>query len=278
MSRFALSFAAASAAAILTSISSPVSADVSPFAVDVIEYVPGAAPAEYQTASAALGKTNEFTPAWPEFGTPAYVVSPFNATYAEDDLVAIGDGGRLVLRLGQPAATNAGHAIGVHAGVGLIDGAWPSGTVIGPATPYTAFRSADVRVSANGTDWYSVGEDIIFENPTNWYAQGVSLPGAQVAAGTVEADFTRPFLGTLSDFDNTGWSEMLAILDGSAGGTWLDLSGLPIPAVSFIEFSVTGAGEVMFVDTVVAIPEPGLLALPAVGLLALRRRAAGRRA
>jgi MYXO-CTERM domain-containing protein len=250
-------------------------AQSSPFAVEVIEYIPGAAPAGYQDPSAALGKTHAFTPAWPEFGTPAYVVTPFNATYATDDLVAIGDGGRLILRLGQSAEAGLGRSIGVHTGVGLIDSAWPAGLISGPATPYTSFRSADVRVSADGEAWFSLGSDLVFDLPTNWYAQGISLPGAQETPGTAEADFTRPFTGQLTDFDNTDWPAMLEILDGSAGGTWLDLSALPVPAVQYIEFSVNGADEVMFVDAVVAVPEPGgALAVAAIGLFALRRRRA----
>ena len=267
---------AAGALFISLSLAVAASGQSSPFAVEVIQYIPGAAPAAYQNPAAALGKTSEFTPALPEFNTPAYVVTPFNATYATDDLVAIGDGGRLVLRLGQPAPTGAGHAIGVHSGVGLIDSNWPAGVISGPATPYTSFRSADVRVSADGVAWFSLGEDLVFELPTNWYAQGVTLPGAQETPGSVEADFTRPFLGQLGDFNNTDWTGMLNILGGSAGGTWLDLTGVPAPAVQFVEFSVSGADELMFVDAVVALPEPGFAA-PALlcgALLALRRRRA----
>jgi hypothetical protein len=119
---------------------------------------------------------------------------------------------------------------------------------------------------------------MVFELPTNWYAEGVTLPGAQEVAGTVEADFTQPFLGGLADFDNTDWPEILDLLDGSAGGTWLDLGGLPVPAVQYIEFSVNGADELMFVDAVVAIPEPALAGpLLLAGLLTLARRRAGNR-
>lgn len=248
----------------------------SPFAVEVVQYSPGAAPSTYQDPAAALGKTAEFTPALPEFNTPAYVVTPFNATYAQDDLVAIGNGGRLVLRLGQPAPAGAGHAIGVHTGVGLIDSNWPSGLISGPATPYTAFRSADVRVSADGLEWFSLGTDLVFELPTNWYAQGVTLPGAQETPGSLEADFTQPFLGLLGDFDDADWPTMLDILGGSAGGTWLNLTAVPVPAVQFVEFSVNGADELMFVDAVVALPEPGIAAPVLLGgaLLARRRRRA----
>ncbi len=261
------------ALALVTFLGAPgAAAQSSPFAVEVIEYIPGTAPAAYQNPTAALGKTHEFTPAWPEFDTPAYVVTPFNATYSEDDLVAIGDGGRLVLRLGRPALVSEGFALGIHAGVGLIDDNWPSGVISGPATPYTSFRSADVRVSADGQTWFSLGTNLVFELPTNWYAQGVTLPGAQETAGTVEADFTKSFVGSLSDFDSTDWPEMLSILDGSAGGTWLDLTGLPVTGIQFIEFSVTGDDGLMYLDAVVAVPEPAIVLPLLVSLALLRRR------
>lgn len=276
MSHKLIHVSAASAAIVVVFGSSPfinlsAASDATPFAVEVIEYVRDKDAADNPAAAAgALGKTAAFTPAAPEWGTPAYVVTPFNATYAADDLVAIGDGGRLVLKLGQPAQVGAGRTLGVHAGVGLIDGNWPNGTILGPATPYSAFRSADVRVSGDGVNWVLLGSDLVFELPTNWYAAGVITPGAQETAGTAEADFTKPFGGTLSDFDDGGWSDTLAVLDDSAGGTWLDLSGVPLAAVNYVEFSVSGADEVMYVDAVVAVPEPAYAGAVLFGLLALR--------
>ena len=70
-------------------------------------------------------------------------------------------------------------------------------------------------------------------------------------------------------------SGLLSVLDGSAGGTWFDLTNVALPEVNFVEFSVTGAGQTMFVDAVVAIPEPASLGavLLGAGALALRRRA-----
>lgn len=247
-------------------------AQASVFATRVVDYVPGNVLPDYQNASAALGKTNEFNPGEPLFDIPPTVVTPFNASFATDDIVGIGAGGRLVLELGQTAATGAGHTLGVHAGVGLIDNDFPNGLVNGPATPYTGQRQADVRVSFDGATWLSLGDDVIFDLPTNWWAQGVTTPGANETSGTVQADFTQPFVGALSDFDDSDWQEVLATLGGSAGGTWFDLTGINLPGVNFVEFTVPDAGETMFVDAVVAIPEPVLLAPVVIGLMALRRR------
>jgi hypothetical protein len=65
---------------------------------------------------------------------------------------------------------------------------------------------------------------------------------------------------------------MLPLLDGSAGGTWLDLSSTGLASVGFVRFEVPqGADYRLVLDAVTAIPEPGAL-LPLVGALALLRR------
>lgn len=262
----------AAAAALLLS-SAP--AVATPFAVEVIDYVPGALPdsaASYTNPAAALGKTNETTPAAPAFDTPAYVITPFNATYASDDLVAIGDGGRLVLRLDATAPTTT-LGLGVHTGVGLIDNDYPNGNVGAVAMPYTSPRIADVRVSADGETWFAIADNREFDLPTNWYAEGITTPGSDTGPGTVQADFAQPFGGTLSDFDGLDWNGVLALLDGSAGGEWLDLSGVPTAGVQYVEFSVDQPGATFLLDAVATVPEPtAALSLAAVGGLLLRRR------
>ena len=245
-----------------------------PFAVEVIDYVPGDLPAElstYDDPAAALGKTREFTPPAPAFGVPPYVVTPFNATYTPDDLVAVGPGGRLVLRLDAVAPT-VGLALGVHTGVGLIDDSFPAGNVGPVATPYTRPRVADVAVSADGVTYFDVADSRVFDVPTNWYSQGVDTPGAEPDAGTVAADYSQPFAGDLSDFDGLDWAGLLGLLDGSAGGEWLDLSGVPVDSVRFVEFTVDGPGEVMILDAVATVPEPTLGLLLAPAMLLVRRR------
>ena len=56
------------------------------------------------------------------------------------------------------------------------------------------------------------------------------------------ADFGKPYVGTLGDFDGLTYPQILAELDGSAGGTWLDLSGAGLSRVGFIRFDGTGDG------------------------------------
>jgi hypothetical protein len=157
--------------------------------------------------------------------------------------------------------------------VGLVDTSWPSGVAGQPATPYTAVRQASISVSDDGNSWASLGL-ITFDLPTNYYSEGLNDPGYATIVGTKVADFSKPFLGTLSDFDGKDWPHVLDLLDGSAGGTWLDLSGTGLSQVDYVKFDVE-AGQQMYVDSVVgvAVPEPGVaLILLGAGLLGLRQR------
>ena len=237
------------------------------FASSVVSYAPGdGIAATYQQPASALGM--------PAGDTSFGVLTPFNAAFLGTHIVGIGPGGSLVLQLDQSAPTGAGAGatIGVHAAVGLIDTDWPNGNAGATATPYTNPRSADVLVSDNGSRWHSLGSRT-FDVPTNFYSQGVTTPGLQMEPGTQVADFTRPFTRPLSDFDGKTWPAILTLLDGSAGGEWLDLSSVPYPAVNFVRFDA-GTAQTMYVDAVAVIPEPQSLgAIVIASALLARRRA-----
>jgi len=235
------------------------------FASSVVSYAPGAGiGASYQDPNAALGM--------PAGDTSFGVLTPFNAAFLGSHIVGIGPGGSLVLQLGQsaPAGAAAGATIGVHAAVGLTDRDWPNGNAGAMAEPYTNPRSAEVLVSDDGTRWHSLGSRT-FGIPTNFYSQGVTTPGLQMEPGTQVADFTKPFTRPLSDFDAKAWPAILTLLDGSAGGEWLDLSTVPYPAVNFVRFDAD-TGQTMYVDAVAVIPEPGALGAVVFAGVALARR------
>jgi hypothetical protein len=141
-----------------------------------------------------------------------------------------------------------------------------------PAETYTNPRSATVLVSSDGSNWVSLGS-VNFTNPTNIYTD-ISGPYAETP-GTQLANFARPFLGDLSSFDGQSFAGTLSVLNGSAGGTWLDLSGTGLSQVTDIAFE-TDPGQLMYIDSVVGIPVPeptslGLLILPALVLRRNRR-------
>jgi len=234
----------------------------SPYAEEVMQYTPGTIRPDYQIAASALGKTASSTPV---------VVSPFNAPFAPTELTGIGPGGKLVLRLGQTAPTGQGYTLGVHAGVNLTNVGGTPGAAGNPATTFS-FRRADIRVSFDNDTWFSLADNVVFNVPTNWFSAGVTAPATQTEPGTVNADFTKPFTGSLSSFNGLTYSQMLTLLDGSAGGKWFDLTSVPLPGVNYVEFSVGSDDSQMFLDMVAVAPEPTCLALVSFGALLLRRR------
>jgi len=276
MLRYVLS--AGAVAALASSVFAGIHAD------SVVSYTPGAISATYQTPSAALGElspTMNFAGSYQDGDGNTVnflddsILTPFNAAYNPDQIVGIGAGGALTLHLSETAATN-GKTLGVHTASGLIDLAWPSGQNLPQAANYTDPRVAEVRVAKVLGNWVSLGV-INFENPSNYYSQGITNPGSDSTAGTALADFSQPFLGKLADFDNQDWNGTLDVLNGSAGGQWLDLSGTGLDGVNYVQFVVApGASDLMYVDAVsaVAVPEPASLAMLVVPMLLMKRRRA----
>jgi hypothetical protein len=233
------------------------------FASAVVNYVPGDVPASLQNATSALGS--------PAADTTFGVLTPFNAAFDSSQIMGIGPGGSLVLQLATPAATGAGRTLGVHAAVGLIDNDYPNGSAGAVAAAYTNPRLASVFVSDDNARWFSLGH-LTFALPTNYYSQGVTTPGYQPEPGTEVAEFSKPFVATLPDFNGMNWPSILALLDNSAGGTWLDLTSVAFATVNYVRFDVTEPGERMIIDAVVVVPEPLAGAIMGVAMLLPRRR------
>ena len=199
------------------------------------------------------------------------IITPFNADYNPATMVAFGgNGGTIEFQMSKPITTT-GFTLAVHVGAGLNDSNYPDPPAISNGTTYTNARQATLLVSQDGSHWVPLG-DMTFSIPTNVYADA---PTAYTSTpGSTPADFTKPFLGTLSSFAGEDFSQVLSTLNGSAGGTWVDLSGTGLSEVDYVQFQ-TGTGETMFVDgiTGVAVPEPAGLAVLAAALLFLWRRA-----
>jgi hypothetical protein len=236
-------------------------------ASSVADYTPGSfaqttSYSGYTNASAALGAITGDT----GYG---YALNPFNPPYDPSQIVAIGAGGQLTLHMASPVATGPA-ALGVFSNSGLDDASGGSGQAYNPATTLDedygeTDPEAIVQVSPDdvNADFVSLngGAPIVFTNPTNAYL------------GTQMANQFQPFTGDLASFNGLTFDQIKTLLNGSAGGTWLDLSGTGYSQINYVRFIVPGdATYGMVVDSVSAVPEPTIGLPLAVGTTALLRR------
>jgi hypothetical protein len=207
-------------------------------AAAVVSYDAGVTPATgFTTASAAIGEPERLTGE----GVFPGVVSPFNPPFLNTEIVSVGESGHLMLRLSHYAIPQAaGPEIGVFENIGLVDIDFPNGQAGAPAGTFGPLDSALVDVSADGANWVSLGS-VTFDVPTNGYTDLVN-PFSSTAGG-MPSDFQQPFLGGLSSFSGLRYSDaagpdMLELLAGAGGGTWLDISGTGLAQVGYIRFSI----------------------------------------
>jgi hypothetical protein len=207
------------------------------YAEDVVSFDAGTTPAfGFGLAASALGEPARFTA---DINFPS-VVSPFSPPFSSSQIVSIGEGGQITLRLSHFAVPQAGGPeIGAFTNAGLGDNDYPNGLAGDP--PFTfGVDDAEVSVSEDGVAWISLGS-VTFDIPTNGYTDLTSPFAA--APGSSLADFQQPFTGTLGDFNgltyyDAGGNGMLDLLAGSGGGTWLDISGTGLAKVGYVRFAV----------------------------------------
>jgi hypothetical protein len=217
-------------------LSTPSVVQAAQFAAAVVSYSPGgAAGSGVNTATSALGSPDGLS--GEGLGFPN-VLSPFSPSFEADEIVQIGEGGEITLRLSHYVIPGAGLELGVFTNVGLADEDFPNGKAGNP--PFTfGVDSAVVEVSENGVAWVSLGSTL-FDLPTNYYLDSGPFDSTP---GNSPADFGKPFGGTLTDFSGLDYSQILALLDGSAGGRWLDLSGTGLSQIGYARFLVPDDGN-----------------------------------
>ena len=254
----------------IAGVSAPASAQ---WADRLVEYVEGAGvPPGYNNPLVALGEPTRFTGE----GMFPSVVSPFSAPWLTDEVVTVGEGGRLVVAFDQPVRNNPLNPFGVDLLVfGNAFYLLEAGGVAGPAVT----EGGLIEVSPDGMAWTlidGVEADGIF--PSLGYLD-ITDP-FQGEPGSVLSDFTRP---VDPSFDATGLtlSEIIAGYDGSGGGVGVDIGAFGLEEVSFVRITnPLGSGLLPEIDgfaRVTPVPAPATVALLGAGaFLARRRRAAAR--
>lgn len=219
----------------------------------VVRYVAGeGAGASYQDPQAALGAPTRFT------GEGVYpsCVTPFNGAFMPGELVSVGRGGELVVSFDAPVADDPRNPFGidliVYGNSFCIDASYPEGIVGG-----TFNDGGTVDVSADGVTWVTVPAiEADGGLPTLGFAD---IGPYDVVPGQVPTDPARPVDPTIAiaDLEGLTWPELLAVYDGTAGGTRIDLADAGIASIRFVRIRVAAdAPAVPEIDAIVAV-RPG---------------------
>lgn len=214
------------------------------FADRVVSYTPGNATAPYDNPAAALGAPSALTGENPDLATfGVNVLSPFSPAYQEDEVVRVGEGGSITLRLENFISVGDGAEFGLVENISLFDPAYPSGTTTSPAVGF-GNDGALVEVSQDGVTFVGLTGGAPFESVFNMPAVYFLNAGAFDTVEPVSpilADFGKPFTpaGGFSAFDGkSSYAEVLAVFEGSGGGTWLDASASGLSTIGYIRLSV----------------------------------------
>ncbi|UYV11357.1 MAG: hypothetical protein NCW75_08575 [Phycisphaera sp.] len=235
------------ALSVVLSISAVASAQglLDPWAAEVVEYTPGAdVPIGFDDPSGALGKPTRYT----GVGSFPGVVTPFNPPFLSSEVVTIGAGGSLTLRLGTPAFDAAFNPFGIdlilfHNG-GYIDSAFPAGVVGG-----TFFDGGSIEVSQDGVEFFAVAAAAEDHYPTLGYLD-LATPFTE-ERGDVPSDFRLP-VNPGFDPDGANWDELLAAYNGSGGGVGIDIGAAGLLEANFVRITA-GDGQSPDIDALAVV-------------------------
>jgi hypothetical protein len=213
------------------------------YGAKVVSYTPGSTAASgLNNLSAAIGPPTRLIGNGPFEGA----VTPFNSPFKSDQILSIGVGGQITLRLSNYAlASAAAPQLGLFGHAGLVAATFPD--VISDSIPSLySDHAADVAISENGQTWVSLG-NVNFNIPTNGYTD-LTDPFSPVA-GSALSDFQQPFTSPVTSFASLPYADpngpdILEVLNGSGGGNWLDISGKGLSQVAYVRFSLpNGAAD-----------------------------------
>lgn len=257
-------------------------------AVEVVEFIPSFNPDPDAPPNPDTDPAPGLTDPSVALGAPEIItgevfnfpgeVSVFNPPFQADEIVSIGAGGSLTLRLSNFAIAGEGPELGFFTNTGIVAADFVNGIASDPISTF-GVNDALVEVSEDGVNFVNLGLQT-FDIPTNVFSD---------AANTVLADPTQPFEGSLEAFAGLSLSDpvdfdILELLDGSAGGLFLDISDTGLSQVGFVRLSVPLGGLNFELDAVSiassaigapTIPEPStfLMVLAATCFPRRRRRA-----
>lgn len=250
-----------------------------PYAASVTAYAAGTGvAAKYTNPNAALGEPSRVTPG--DFGGP---VDPFSAPYLETQLVGLGTGGSLTLHFDTPIRNDAAHPFGMDFQVYgssffvVTNGFDANFNYIGtPSTDGSVFgdgaAQTRVSVSADGVTFFTLNPALAPQIKTLFPTDG-------------SGDFGKPVNPALKSANFAGMTldGIRALYSGSGGGAGFDLAwaqdsgghAVAVDQASFLRIDVVqGKAEIDGVSLIrpfSAVPEPGVWALAALGLLLLVR-------
>jgi hypothetical protein len=211
-------------------------------AAQVVSYWPGArVSAALTNPIAALSLPSASTGTGNNDGN----FSPYNPHYAGGEIVQVGEGGSLTLRLERFVHPLSGvPSLGVWENIFLLMG---SGGLSGSPAAVFGADSAWVEASADGINFVPAGF-FTFSWFGNYWTES-SGPYAKTGGGD-RADFGRPHGLGLAEFSGLTYAGIMSLLNGTAGGTWIDLTTSGLERVGWIRFSGIPAGTTLEIDAV----------------------------
>ena len=239
------------------------------FADSVASYTPGSGVgANFTNPAAALGEPSRVNP----FGES---VDPFNPPYGTNQVVSLGAGGSLTLRLDRPILNDPSHPFGVdfivfgNAGFVITNGDFSGGGVTDGSLFGDNLGATHLSVSLDNVTYYTL-------NPALAPTVDNLFPSDS------RGDFEMPTSPSLSnrDFSGKDLAGIRALYAGSGGGAGFDLAwaqdtnggSVNLAGANYLRIDVlSGKSDI---DAVSVVPEPAAWALlgAGTGLIWLRRR------